>query len=187
MKRNFLSALCLCVFVPDHGLSAQHSNTPGHDEPYAGFEGREINSLSADDIPELEQGGGRGLALPAELKDELELSEAQVAVIQAIYDEMRSEAIQVGARFIAAEAALSAAFAEDGLDGASLQALIDAAAKARADLRFVHLSRHLATPALLTELQIAQYNKLRGYANDPCQTVPDGHDPELWRKHNGCS
>ncbi len=199
MKPNLLSALCLCVFMAGHGLSAQHSDTSGHDTPYSGFESRDIKSLSAEDIAELEQGGGWGLALPAELngrpgpahllelKDELELTAEQVVAIQAIYDEMRSEAIQAGTRFIAAEAALSAAFEDDGLDDASLQEFIEAAASARAELRLVHLSRHLATPALLTEHQIAQYNILRGYADDPCQSVPDGHDPTMWRKHNGCS
>jgi hypothetical protein len=27
---------------------------------------------------------------------------------------------------------------------------------------------------------------LRGYAEDPCLAVPEGHDAAMWRKHNGC-
>jgi hypothetical protein len=50
----------------------------------------------------------------------------------------------------------------------------------------VHLSRHLQTPPLLTPHQIARYNQLRGYTSDPCASVPEGHDAEMWRKHNGC-
>jgi hypothetical protein len=58
---------------------------------------------------------------------------------------------------------------------------------ARADLRFVHLSRHLETPGLLTPDQIARYAALRGYADgDRCADVPAGHDPAMWRRHNGC-
>jgi len=69
----------------------------------------------------------------------------------------------------------------------ALRALIDASAAARAELRFIHLSRHLETPPLLTADQIARYNDLRGYdAANPCAAVPEGHDAAMWRRHNGC-
>ena len=32
-----------------------------------------------------------------------------------------------------------------------------------------------------------QVGVLRGYAGDPCDTVPAGHDPDMWRMHNGCN
>ena len=58
----------------------------------------------------------------------------------------------------------------------------------RAALRYVHLSAHLEMKKILTTDQINQYNHLRGYASDdPCANVPDGHDPDMWRKHNNCS
>ena len=50
----------------------------------------------------------------------------------------------------------------------------------------VHLSAHLVTPNLLTQKQIEKYNMLRGYSDDPCANVPDGHDPAMWRRHNRC-
>ena len=65
--------------------------------------------------------------------------------------------------------------------------LIDDAESARAELRFIHLSRHLSTPPLLTEDQIARYNTLRGYGSDPCAKVSEGHNSEMWRRHNNCS
>jgi hypothetical protein len=35
--------------------------------------------------------------------------------------------------------------------------------------------------------QITLYNKLRGYSSDdPCQNVPKGHDPKMWKKHHNC-
>lgn len=170
-----------------------------HATPYAGFQDRPIKSLSDDDIAELRRGGGWGLALPAELsglpgpahllelQDEIGLSDDQVARITVIYDGMKAEAIEAGEKFIAAEAALSEAFAAKDLDPDSLRALLAASAEARAALRFVHLSRHLMTPDVLSEDQIAAYQRLRGYADDPCQAIPEGHDPDMWRRHNGCT
>ena len=177
------------------GQHQGHGNNPA---PYAGLETREIKSLSEQDIQEIRRGGGWGLALPAELngrpgpahllelKDELELSAEQVLAIIEIYEAMRSDAIAAGERFIAAEAAVSDAFGGSDLSEDALQDLLAEAAEARADLRFVHLSRHLETPDLLTEAQIQKYNVLRGYSDDPCLNVPEGHDPNMWRRHNGC-
>ena len=180
---------------------AAFAQNQGHGEngaPYAGFETREIKSLSEQDIEELRRGGGWGLALPAELNgrpgpahllefgDELGLSASQVEAISAIYELMRMDAVTAGERFIAAEAALSDAFAGSDLSEERLRDLLAEAAEARAELRFIHLSLHLSTPELLSDAQIQRYNVLRGYADDPCENVPDGHDPEMWRRHNGC-
>jgi hypothetical protein len=31
------------------------------------------------------------------------------------------------------------------------------------------------------------YNELRGYtSNDPCKNVPEGHDPDMWKRHHNC-
>ncbi len=122
-----------------------------------------------------------------ELQDELGLSKDQVKTIEAIHSEMREQAIVAGERFIEAEAALSEALAGDQLDLAELYKLVEATEAVRAKLRMVHLSRHLQTTPLLSADQIQQYRILRGYANDPCSTVPEGHDPAMWKKHNGCS
>lgn len=78
------------------------------------------------------------------------------------------------------------AFRGAALEADTLRNLVAEAERARADLRFVHLSRHLSTPPLLTSQQIETYRRLRGYAADPCATVPAGHDAAMWRRHNGC-
>lgn len=194
MNRTITTLLLATMLSP---LSAWANDEHTHG-PYAGYEAREIKSLSQEDLDELRRGGGWGLALPAELsgrpgpahllelRDELSLSDAQVTSITAIRDAMRADAIAAGERFIAAEAALNTAFADPDLAADDLRELVDAAASARADLRFVHLSRHLSTPELLTVDQIERYAVLRGYADDPCAEVPDGHDATLWRRHNGC-
>lgn len=186
-----IMSLPLAAFGQDHGHG--ESTTP-----YVGFETREIKSLSEQDIAELQRGGGWGLALPAELngkpgpahllelQEELDLSTEQIKAIKAIYEEMRVEAIAAGKRFIAAEAALSNAFERSNLTREALLDLLAEASKARAALRFIHLSRHLSTPELLSVAQIRKYNILRGYSDDPCANVPDGHDPNMWRRHNAC-
>lgn len=188
-------AIALCASVFPLMAAAQHH---GH-SPYAGMEMREIKSLSEADIADLRRGAGWGLALPAELngvpgpahllelKEEISLTPAQVTALEAIFAEMQADARAAGERFIAAEAAIEAAFREGNLTPDRLRALIDASAEARAELRFIHLTRHLETSPLLTSEQIARYSELRGYdAGDPCANVPHGHDPAMWRRHNNC-
>lgn len=184
------------VITPAISQAQDHS---GPASPYAGFETRAIKSLSETDIYELRRGGGWGLALAAELngvpgpahllelRDGIPLSADQVASIKAIFDEMQTEAIAAGARLIETEEAIETAFRAGGLDDARLRSLIAQAETARAELRFIHLSRHLSTPPLLSADQIARYNSLRGYGSDPCTNVPEGHDAEMWRRHNNCS
>ena len=193
--RPLFLGLALTV-TPAVAVAQDHS---AHASPYAGFETRAIKSLSESDLDELRRGGGWGLALAAELNgvpgpahllelhDEIGLSADQVAAIRAIFDEMRSEAVAAGARLIEAEEAIEAAFRAGDLDDDRLRALIVAAEAARAELRFIHLSRHLSTPPLLSADQIARYNTLRGYGSDPCANVPEGHNPEMWRRHNNCN
>lgn len=198
MTRHALALILLIAPLP---VAAQQAGTaaPAGPSPYAGFETRGIKSLSETDLADLRRGAGWGLALPAELngvpgpahllelKEEIGLSADQVAAITAIFAAMKAEAQPAGDRLIDAEAAIETAFSTGNLDRQRLRALIDAAAAARAELRFIHLGRHLDTPPLLGAEQIAAYAALRGYgAADPCAVVPDGHDPAMWRRHNQC-
>ena len=188
----------MILFLPLSALAQTHGQT-SNSASYAGLESREIKSLSEADIAELRRGGGWGLALPAELngrpgpahllelKDEIQLSDDQVAQISQIFDEMQQEAISAGERLIGAEAALSEAFAAEQLDDGQLEELVKSAEAIRAELRFIHLSRHLATTPILTADQIQKYQVLRGYASDPCDSVPEGHDPQMWKSHNDCT
>ena len=120
------------------------------------------------------------------MQEALELSPKQVNAITNIYEKMRIAAVAQGKRFIAAEAKLSKAFADGGLDKTALMQILTESESARAKLRFTHLSAHLATPSILSDKQINSYNVLRGYTNDPCANVPEGHAPDMWKKHNGC-
>jgi Spy/CpxP family protein refolding chaperone len=166
--------------------------------PYAGFETREIKSLSQSDIDELRRGAGWGLALAAELngapgpahllelREQIGLTPDQTAAIERIFEAMQREARAAGLRFIAAEHAIETAFRAGDLSAERLRALVEDSAQARAELRLVHLLRHLETPVLMTPAQIASYNRLRGYGSDPCQNIPEGHNAQMWRRHNNC-
>lgn len=166
---------------------------------YAGQETRLIKSLSEQDLKEIARGDGWGLARAAELNgvpgpthllelaDEIGLTEQQRHDIEAIRVQMQADAIAAGERFVATELALDAAFQLGAPDAETLERLVLEAGEARADLRLAHLYAHRLTLPLLTDIQVTQYSVLRGYSDDPCATVPDGHTPEMWRSHNGCN
>ncbi|MGQ4879310.1 hypothetical protein ACOJCM_12165 [Billgrantia sp. LNSP4103-1] len=198
-RRIFATLLFALLFFGSALASAQHQHQ--HHSPYAGDEEREIKSLSQEDLEELRRGGGWGLALPAELNGMpgpahlLELSEGiplqedQKAAIEALFESMRDEAVEAGERLIEAERAIEQAFAERNLERERLRQLLVEAEEARAELRFVHLAAHLDTLPILEDEQVERYNQLRGYVNgeeNPCDSVPEGHDPERYRQHMDC-
>lgn len=166
--------------------------------PYAGMQVREIKSLSEDDLSQLRRGAGWRLALPAELngmpgpahvlelKDELSLTAEQTESAQALFDQMKNDAIPVGERLIEAEKQIESVFASGEVDENTLRSLLKAAEQARSELRFIHLSQHYKTSDILTNKQVSRYNQLRGYVEDSCANIPAGHDPEMYRKHMGC-
>ncbi|QPP48908.1 MULTISPECIES: hypothetical protein [unclassified Halomonas] len=197
MPRMIAALLLALPFCASALASTQYQ----HHSPYAGFEEREIKSLSHDDIEELRRGGGWGLALPAELNgmpgpahllelsDQIPLRDEQETAIEARFENMQRQAIEAGERLIEAERAIEKAFAERSLEKEGLRRLLAQAEEARAELRFVHLAAHLDTLPLLDDDQVARYNQLRGYASEeesPCDSVPEGHDPERYRQHIGC-
>lgn len=174
-------------------------SSPGFATDYAGQQTRAIKSLSENDIDDLTQGRGWGLAKPAELnglpgpihllelKDQLALDAQQQSAIEAIYAEMNQQARELGLRYIEQERALETLLITPGITNQSLSEALQRSAQTLADLRLVHLAAHLKTPDILDPSQLEQYNVLRGYAEmNPCDAVPKGHDPDMWKRHNNC-
>lgn len=186
--------LAVAFLVVPHAAMAEGE----HRSPYAGMQVREIKSFSNEDLAQLRAGHGWGLSLVAELNGvpgprhvlelqrELGLSKRQIVAIQAVYDRMKEAAVPLGVKLIRLEAQLDRSFAGGAIDSESLQEQLATIAIVRRDLRFTHLAAHLATPNILSAEQVRLYTTLRGYGDDPCSSVPPGHDPVMWRKHNGC-
>jgi hypothetical protein len=158
------------------GLIGTASALADSASPYAGFESRQIKALSPQQIDDLRAGRGMGLALPAELNgypgplhvlelaDKLELSASQREHIEALIAQMKADAIPLGERLIAQEAELDRLFAGRTATPASLETSTAAISATRAALRNAHLKYHLATLDVMTQAQIADYQRLRGYA-----------------------
>ena len=186
--------LALTIVAVAEDARSQHI----HVSKYAGEEQRQIKGLSEDDIQELRRGGGWGLAKAAELNgapgpahllelsDQIPLNPSQISAVEQLYKAMQTAAIEEGNELIRLEMELDSAFADGTITEEMLRQLVDGISQSRGRLRYIHLSTHLSTPKLLTEDQIARYNQLRGYASDPCENVPAGHDAKMWLKHNGC-
>ncbi|MBC8195251.1 MAG: Spy/CpxP family protein refolding chaperone [Acidimicrobiia bacterium] len=176
------------------------TTTADHTSAYAGEEARAIKTLSDNDIEELRNGRGWGLAKAAELngvpgpshvlemKAEIGLSAEQEAEIQAIFEEMNAEARLLGEKMIDQEWALNQAFLNGEVTEESLTRMVDEISETLAELRVLHLATHLVTPGILTPEQVTQYNDLRGYLSndDPCQNIPEGHDEAQFKLHNDC-
>ena len=165
---------------------AQDVNEHSHDQsmvsPYAGEQTRAIRTLSAEDIRELQDGGGWGLAKAAELnglpgpahllemvdRGEIHLSADQLSRIHSLYQEMKDRAIPVGLELIEQERHLNERFAAGDITEDELQRLVTQIGETTAELRYIHLSTHLETYPVLNPHQIAVYNRIRGYfAADP--------------------
>jgi len=100
---------------------------------------------------------------------------------------MKLRAIPLGNELIKLEKELNRLFANKTITHERLTQQLKSISKVRMKLRYVHLATHLNTPNILSSLQIEKYNRLRGYGSgDPCKSIPQGHDSEMWKKHNGC-
>jgi Spy/CpxP family protein refolding chaperone len=120
----------------------------------------------------IERGEGFGMALAADkngypgpkhvldMKKELKLTAAQEAAMQKLMAQMKEKALAKGKDVLAAEKRLEELFAQ-GKSEDELREETYRVASLRAELRWVHLSTHLAARKILTPEQIAAYQHLR--------------------------
>jgi len=121
------------------------------------------------------------------MKKEIALTATQEVQIQDLYKKMKAKAIPLGKNLIELEVILNNRFADKTITDAQLVKQLELISSVRTQLRYVHLATHLQTPKILSAQQVEQYNQLRGYGSgDPCTKMPTGHDPAMWKKHNGC-
>jgi Spy/CpxP family protein refolding chaperone len=157
------------------------------DKPYAGLQTRSIKALSDQEIADYMQGNGMGLSKVAELNhypgprhvldqaDDLGLSPTQLANAREIWQAMDIKARALGETIVAKEAALETSYASGEATPANTRTVLDELARLQADLRYTHLSAHLAMRSVLSAEQISRYDALRGYADGA--VAPAGHHP----------
>jgi Spy/CpxP family protein refolding chaperone len=159
-------------------------------QPYAGQQTRSIKALSDEQVRDLREGRGMGLALAAELNgypgpthalelgDRIGLTRDQRAKIEKLFTAMKTEAVALGNRLIAQEAELDRQFATRSITRSSLSTVMLQIATTQGALRETHLRYHLATVAILSPDQIRRYSELRGYSTTG-QHEPGGHHRRL--------
>ncbi len=146
-------------------------------QPYAGLQDRPIKAIAPDRVDDLLAGRGAGYALAAELNsypgpthilqmaEPLELSDDQRSEVDAVFGTMSGDAKRVGEVVVALEADLDQLFREETINQATLVDLTARISEAEGQLRAIHLSAHLTMKEVLTESQIAEYDRLRGYSD----------------------
>jgi hypothetical protein len=160
--------------------TASYSQTP-----YAGMHARDIKALSEQQVADLANGRGMGLALAAELNGfpgpshvlelagKLELSPDQRAGVKALFDSTTAEALPLGSKLIDQERDLDSEFATRIITPETLTASTVSIAATHGALREAPLKYHLSTAAILTHDQIQHYAGLRGYG---AHSVRHHHD-----------
>lgn len=160
-------------------LVAGAAAATGGNSAYSGLEHRTVKTLSEQQVDDLRNGRGMGLALAAELNRypgpvhvleasaALGLSAEQFRRTEALFEAMRAEAIPIGLHIIALEAELEALFAAAAAEPAGLERLVMAIAEAQGRLRYIHLGYHVEMRKLLTPRQLARYDEVRGYSDRP--------------------
>jgi Spy/CpxP family protein refolding chaperone len=175
-----------CVLIAVLMLPALALAQHGH-SPYAGQDQRAIKALSDEETQALLNGQGMGLAKVAELNHypgpkhalelatELQLSEAQRAETQQIYNRMHQEAVRLGALIIDGELEVNQLFATQAVDSDTLQSLTKQIAELQGDLRLAHLQAHVEMKRVLSREQIDKYDALRGYVTQAAPAPHSGH------------
>jgi hypothetical protein len=116
-----------------------------------------------------------GLAVPAELNgypgpvhllelaDQPGLTGEQREQVKVAFESMKTEAIPLGKKLIAAERDLDREFANRTITPERLKAATAGIGAIRGELRNTHLKYHLTTATLLSPEQIRRYIELGGY------------------------
>jgi Spy/CpxP family protein refolding chaperone len=144
----------------------------GAQTPQQNAEMQHHHSCLQEERASIERGEGFGMAMPADhagypgprhvldMASELHLTAEQRAGIEKIYAGMKEKALASGKELFQAEERLEGMF-RDARPEADLREQSFRVDSIHAELRWIHLSAHLAAQKLLTPEQIATYTRLR--------------------------
>ncbi|HMD31019.1 MAG TPA: Spy/CpxP family protein refolding chaperone [Candidatus Acidoferrales bacterium] len=130
------------------------------------------HSCLEEERASIERGEGFGMAMPADhagypgprhvldMASELHLTVEQRAGMEKIYNAMKEKALVRGKELFESEARLEQMF-RDARTEADLREQSFRVDTIHAELRWIHLSAHLAAQKILTPEQIATYTRLR--------------------------
>ena len=170
------------------GLASERALGQERASPYSAETDRDIKALGPEEVLGLLAGAGLGFAKAAELNGipgprhvldmaaELGLDDGQRSAVQAVYDVMLSQAVELGTQIVGLERRLDRLFAESLPNEAEVRSLTAEIGETRGHLRGAHLVAHLRTAKLLTPHQIASYARLRGYSEPPENAGEHTHD-----------
>ena len=130
------------------------------------------HSCLEEERASIEKGEGFGMGMPADMAGypgprhvldmaaELGLTAEQHAATEKVFETMQEKAVARGKELFEAEARLEQMF-RDGRPEADLREQSFRVDSIHAELRWIHLSAHLAAQKILTAEQIAKYTRLR--------------------------
>jgi Spy/CpxP family protein refolding chaperone len=159
-------SICGLFLVLAAPLAAQHVHPPASATAAA------TSSLTIEEVQQLLDGEGMGLAKAAELNghpgpkhvldlaEPLGLTDDQRATIMQIRERMLSEARRLGRAIVEQERALDEAFRSRSINRDDLASRVQAIGALQAQLRTAHLLAHLESVTVLSSEQVRKYYEL---------------------------
>ena len=156
-------------------------------QPYAGLQTRPIKALSPEQIADLRNGRGMGMALAAELNgypgpihvlelaDQLSLTPEQQSRVEELVKAMTADTVPIGEKLISLEADMDHQFASGTMTLSYLEEATKTIGATQGSLRGAHLRYHLLTIAELNPAQVRRYKELRGYKDASHSPPHSGH------------
>ncbi len=154
------------------------SNFTFANSTYSDQEHRKLKAFSDNETNGYLNGKGMGFAKPAELNSypgprhvldlskKLNLSISQINETEALFNNMQKKAKEFGKILIDKEIEIENLFLNNIATPEVLDTLLIEAANIKAKIRFAHLVAHIQQKSLLSNHQIQEYNKIRGYTGD---------------------
>jgi hypothetical protein len=105
-----------------------------------------------------------GPAHALELAEQLELGAEQHLELQRLRNAHHAEARAIGAKLVGSEHRLEMLFRRGNVGETELAEAVRNAAAIQGEYRMSHLETHRRVRAVLTDEQVARYDRLRGYA-----------------------